>query len=105
MLNNYLEQIINLDKVIESERKNISKKVQDMDEETQQMINHLEDRIITQTTKTCQTQYDEAIKQAQIERDNEILAAQKECQKLREHYEKGKERAIDMVLESLLSEN
>ena len=105
MLNNYLEQIINLDKVIESERKNISKKVQDMDEETQQMINHLEDRIITQTTKTCQTQYDEAIKQAQIERDNEILAAQKECQKLREHYEKGKGRAVDMVLESLLSEN
>ncbi len=102
MINDYLKQIIHLDKTIEIERNVVQKEVEESEEDTKKRIETLEETVLNQTTKTCQSQYDQRIAQSDKQKAEEIKKAQIESEKLLKYYKEHKEAAIQLVLNSLL---
>ena len=102
MINKYLKQIIDLDKNIQQQRKNVAEEINELNSETDQKILQIEDQILTQNTRIYQNRYDQKIKEAQKIRNEEILKAENKCFAMRESYKKGKEEAVNIVINSIL---
>lgn len=101
MINDYLKEIINLDKQVDQDIANIDAEVKKIKETTLEQIQEKELHELTELREKCQSDYDLLVNEAEEKKDKAIAKAQKESDILFEGYEKIKGQIADQAIESL----
>lgn len=101
MIEDFIKQIIEIDKKTDQDILDIDTAVENIKAETLSSIRNKEMKTVNETTQRCQEHYDQQIAKAEAERETIVEEAVQTCKRIEKRYEEIKTPLLIETIQAL----